>query len=117
MKTISKRQRSMLPRTAFVLIVIGIAYITIPDKLSFSLRHSSAFSSKEDDLSFSTRQLLQAENSDETITDNSESDSRYSLRFDFFKVLLIYKFPKLCVSVCMYICYLLCQFSSDFDKV
>ena len=84
MKTISKRQRSMLPRTAFVLIVIGIAYITIPDKLSFSLRHSSAFSSKEDDLSFSTRQLLQAENSDETITDNSESDSRYSLFYFYF---------------------------------
>ena len=73
MKTISKRQRSMLPRTAFVLIVIGIAYITIPDRLSFS--------SKEDLIRFSTRQLLQAENSDETITDNSESDSRYSLFF------------------------------------
>jgi len=67
---ISRRQRWMLPRTAFVLIVIGIAYIKYPD-LSYksSSNHNSPHHSG-DLIQFSSRHLLQ-ENLDDSNADSS----------------------------------------------
>ena len=70
---ISRRQRWMLPRTAFVLIVIGIAYIKYPD-LSYksSSNHNSPHHSG-DLIQFSSRHLLQENPEDSNAISSSQS--------------------------------------------
>ena len=75
---ISRRQRWMLPRTAFVLIVIGIAYIKYPD-ISYNTKSSSinhqtnshhSSGSGENLIQFSfSRHLLQSEEDPENLND------------------------------------------------
>lgn len=69
---ISRRQRWMLPRTAFVLIVIGIAYIKYPD-LSYksSSNHNSPHHSG-DLIQFSSRHLLQENPEDSNVVSSSQ---------------------------------------------
>ena len=79
-RIISKRQRWMLPRTAFVLIVIGIAYIKYPDlsytdKSSITNHYTNSYHSDGENLiQFSSRHLLNdPENPNEEIQSSAPS--------------------------------------------